>query len=277
MAEGARGGLGTRAWNDAEASIATARMLLPDAAEVRCTEGDLAAARGQLPRAEDAYLACAKADPDALSGWEGLARVRRALGNPTGTEEALRSALAAQPGLWTASHNLGVFLLEAQRWEEAEPLLTQAAALAGRTDKAAPASTLALARLHLATDRPALALAEAERALQLEPGRPDGLAYRGAARLELGQLPIAEADFRAALDADPRSTMARAGLGQVHAARGEYDLAAAAFRAVIDQDPRNEAARENLRRLGPLLQERRTPAGRDARDLDRAVSPSPPR
>ncbi len=277
MAEGARGGLGARAWNDAEASIATARMLLPEAADVRCAEGDLASARGQLPRAEDAYLASAKADPDALPGWEGLARVRRALGNPTGTEEALRSALVAQPGLWTASHNLGVFLLEAQRWDEAEPLLTQAAALAGRADKAVPAPTLALARLHLATDRPALALAEAERALQLEPGRPDGLAYRGAARLELGQLPMAETDFRAALDADPRSTMARAGLGQVHAARGEYDLAAAAFRAVIDQDPRNEAARENLRRLGPLLQERRAPAGRDARDLDRTVSPSPPR
>jgi tetratricopeptide (TPR) repeat protein len=277
MAEGARGGLGARAWNDAEASIATARMLLPDAPEVRCTEGDLASARGQLPRAEDAYVACAKAEPDALPGWEGLARVRRALGNPTGTEEALRSALVAQPGLWTTSHNLGVFLLEAQRWDEAEPLLTQAAALAGRADTAAPAPTLALARLHLATDRPALALAEAERALQLEPGRPDGLAYRGAARLELGQLPMAETDFRAALDADPRSTMARSGLGQVHAARGEYDLAASAFRAVVDQDPRNEAARENLRRLGPLLQERRAPAGRDARDLDRTVSPSPPR
>jgi TolA-binding protein len=88
---------------------------------------------------------------------------------------------------------------------------------------------------------------------------------------------MAETDFRAALDADPRSTMARSGLGQVHAARGEYDLAASAFRAVVDQDPRNEAARENLRRLGPLLQERRAPAGRDARDLDRTVSPSPPR
>ena len=261
LARGEREGLASTAWSEAETALATARMVAPGLADVRCMEGMLAGARGQVDRAEEALAACVAADPARMDGWEGLARARRTRGDAEGTEAALRGALAAAPGAWRAQHNLGVFLLETDRADEAESLLVQAAALAGRETPPPTTPLVALARLYVGGGRPALALAAAERAVGLEPRDATARGLRGAARYELGQLALAEEDFRAALDLDARQVLSRGGLGQVHAARGEYDLAAAAFRTVLESDPRNAAARENLRRLGPLLQERRVEGG----------------
>ncbi len=179
---------------------------------------------------------------------------------------ASRACWRARGDRWTgrrkrSQHNLGVFLLETDRTAEAEALLQQAAALAGRETPPPTPPLVALARLYVGGGRPALALAAAERAVGLAPDDSLARGLRGAARYELGQLALAEEDFRAALASDPRQVLARGGLGQVHAARGEYDLAAAAFRTVLESDPQNAAARENLRRLGPLLQERRVEGG----------------
>jgi tetratricopeptide (TPR) repeat protein len=255
LARARREGPASPAWAEIDSALATARMVTPDAADVRCLEGELAEARAQPDRARDAYTRCVAADPARGSGWDGLARVERTRGDAPAVEAALRGALAAAAGRWTSHHNLGVFLLESGRTDEAEPLLSQAAALSGRATPVPPEPLLALARLHLATDRPALALAESERALALAPEHAHALALRGAARYELGQLDLAEEAFRAALARDPRDLLARGGLGQVHASRGEADLAAAAFREVLARDPRNAPARENLRRLGPMLRD----------------------
>lgn len=254
MARGAREGIASKAWEEAEAALGTARALAPDHAATLCLEGELAGARGQLSRAEEAFEACAAADPESLAGHDGLARARRSRGNLTGAEEALRAALRARPDTWTTAHNLGVFLLELGRYEEAERLLKQAVASQARdADALAPAPYLALARLYLATGRAELALAQSERAQGMAPSA-DALALRGAARFELRQPDIAEEDFRAALALDARHALALGGIGQIQATRGEYELAATSFRAVLEIEPQNPVARENLARLARLVE-----------------------
>ena len=248
QAQGRKDGLTSPAWQQAESALATAAAIAPENASVRCLEGDLAMDQGQLVRAQTAFEACARLDPDSLEAQTGLARARGALGNTAGAELALRTAAAAHPEVWTAAHNLGVWLLDAGRYDEAEPLLKQAAA--NQAKKGGPLSSapyLALARLYLATARPQLALAQAQRAVTTEESAT-GLALRGAARYELGTMDAAESDFRAALAKNPDEVLALGGLGQIHATRGEYDLAAKQFTAVLQRDPRNAAARANLER-----------------------------
>jgi tetratricopeptide (TPR) repeat protein len=259
MQRGKKEGITSKAWEEAEAAIGTARALAPNHAATRCLEGELAGERGQLARAEESFAACAELDPTSLAGLEGLARSRRSRGDLLGTEVALRAALDARPDVWTTSQRLGAFLLELGRDAEAERLLKQAAATQARAGGAQEiVPYLALAQLYLATNRPELALAQAERATTMKES-PDALALRGSARFALRQLDDAEADFRAALKLDPSHVLGRGGMGLVHATRGEYELAAAAFQAVLVKDPDNALARKNLEQLGPMLRAAQAP------------------
>jgi tetratricopeptide (TPR) repeat protein len=258
IARGTREGLASKAWEEAAAALANARVLAPDHAATRCLEGELAGGRGDLNAAEEAFAACTALDPDSVEAWQGLARARRSLGDMTGTEAALRTAARLDAQSWQPTHNLGLFLLDVQRYDEAERLLRQAMAVQARTDARIPVTSLALARLYLATRKPELALAQAQRAVALEP-TATGLALRGAARLELREADLAEGDFAEALRLDTTNVLARFGMGQLHAVRGEYALAASDFKEVLARDPRNAEARANLQRLAPLIEDARDP------------------
>ncbi len=260
IARGRRDGLSSKAWEEAEAALLTARTLYPRSTATRCLEGELAGHQGQLSRAEEAFAACSEFDPSSLEALDGLARARRSRGNLTGTEEALRAALDRHPERWTTSYNLGCLLFELGRYDDAERLLRQAVAGQSREGQSAlePAPYLSLARLYLATDRAELALAQAQRAATLTRGA-DALALRGAARYELRQLDDAERDFREALALNPGLAIAHGGLGQVLATRKSYELAAVEFQAVLQIEPNNGPARENLKRLAPLLPKRGGP------------------
>lgn len=253
MRRAAAEGEGSRAWAEAEAALSTARLVFPGYAETLCAEAELAERRGRVADASAKWQACLDADPRSLAALDGLARTRRAQGDLLGAEDALRDAVAAHGGVWTTHHNLGVFLLAVGRTDEAERALREAVVLQADSDRPIAAPDKVLARLYLATGRPALALASAERAVSME-GSAEARFLRGAARYELGQLDLAEADFLAALAADASYVLARGGLGQVQAARGQYALAAESFRAVLAADPDNAEARTNLARLEPLLQ-----------------------
>lgn len=245
-------GGGGRSWSEAEAALATARLVHPGFPETLCAEAELAERRGAAADAEARWARCLEADPRSLAALDGLARLRRARGDLLGAEAALREATLGHADTWTTHHNLGVFLLAVGRADEAERELRQAVVLQGEAAAPSSAPDRALTRLYLASGRPALALASANRAATLDPGA-ETLFLRGASRYELGQLDLAEADFLAALERDPRYALARGGLGQVQAARGQYALAAESFRAVLAVDPENAAARANLDRLAPLL------------------------
>lgn len=63
------------------------------------------------------------------------------------------------------------------------------------------------------------AMADFDRAVQLDPNNPQALAYRGIARSALGDSTGAGADFRAALRIDPKNAFAANGLANLQAPR----------------------------------------------------------
>lgn len=254
MARGRREGLASRAWEDAETALTSARILAPDYPETRCVEGELALARNQLSRADEAFGACAAGQPTNLDALDGLATVRRLQGDTVGLEVALRRARDARPDVWTTAHNLGYFLYSVRRYDEAERLLREGAAAQARSDSPSAVPHLALAHLYLDTSRPERALAEAVQATRLAPDSAEAAFLRGAARYDLGQYRLAEEEFRAALRIDPENVRARGGLGLVQARDGAYAAAAESFRAVLLVEPRNQAVAENLRQVEALIQ-----------------------
>lgn len=239
-------------WTKAGMSLSTGLALFPGSAELWCLQGRLELAKERWDAAITAFNSCLERDEGRLEGLDGLALAWKQKGEGIEVEKTLRRGLSLHPELWTTSHNLGFFLLEQGRVEEAERLLRQAAARSAASSSPSPLPDLALARLYLATDRPPLAMAQAERALSRGPNA-DAYFYKGAAATELNQLDPAESAFLAALELRPDYTLARGGLGQVQAMRGQYKLAAESFQAVLQQDPQNVQAKENLRRLQPFL------------------------
>jgi tetratricopeptide (TPR) repeat protein len=250
-----REGRGSPAWEEASRLATTARMFSPRSPGPLLLLGEIALASGNLSQARDSYSAAAALDPQlAEAGW-GLARVARARQDPASAQEALEKVSRDHPADWRAWQNLGVFFLEQGRRAEAEAALEKASALSeGRQ----PAPAQAMAELWLEASQPSRALPYAERAVVV-----GGSAYarflRGRAFFDLGQLDLAEADFRAAVIEDPRLLEARGAIGQIRAIQGDLDAAAEAFRAVLAVDPTNIAARENLNRAEAARQQGASP------------------
>lgn len=252
MGRGLHEGPASHAWDEAETALTSARMLAPDFPETRCTEGALALARGQLPRAETAFQACADEDPRSLDAWNGLAQVRQRRGDLVGVAAALTAAHDRHPEDWTTAHRLGVYLLTTGRLDEAERLLLEGAAGADKTVARSVEPHLALGRLYLMRKEPAKALAQASLADNLR-STADSQVLLGIAHDELGQYTAAEAAFRRALEIAPDNAAARNGLGQVQAQQGDYALAAESFKAVLERDPRDPVANESLKRVQALV------------------------
>lgn len=249
-----REGPDSRSWGAAETALGNARLLYPDLAETWCVQARMDELRGQLPRSEEAYATCSEKDPDSLEALDGLGRTRSKGGNLPGAEQAMRAAVERHPEAWPSKLNLGVLYISLRRYPEAEPLLRAAVADSAHSTEPQLKPHLALASLYLATDRPALALGEANAVTSLQPSA-NALALRGEARLHLNQPAEAERDFRAALELNPEWVPARGGLGHVQALNGDYDGAVASFKAVLALDPQNAAARANLQKLAQLGKE----------------------
>ncbi|MFH1467275.1 MAG: tetratricopeptide repeat protein [Pseudomonadota bacterium] len=239
----------SRAWQLAIDELVLARLIHPRAITPLRLLGLVYEARGEVRKAEHQYEQALALSPDDTALLDGLARMASARGDDTAAERALRRATEITPQDWTAHQNLGVLLLRLGRAGEAEDALRRAAGLAPR-EEAAPQA--ALAEVFLQQGRPALALAQAELALRIEPS-----AYHwfldGRCLLEVGDRRRAEAAFYQAILLDPGFFMARGALGLIFAQRGDYRQAVEAFQAVLERDPGNEAARVNLRQAEALL------------------------
>jgi tetratricopeptide (TPR) repeat protein len=252
----ARGALRNGQLQEASEALSTAQALFPGNADVWCLQGSLELARNESKdaskAAQSAFLSCLERDPRARLALDGLAQVARLQGNQGELEKWLRLSLSAYPDRWESAQNLGWFLFEQGRLEEAERMLKQAASTSARTENPSPLPDLALAHFYLATRSWPLALVQAERALSRKPS-VEALFLKGAAHFELNQLDAATQAFEKALELDPDYYLARGGIGQVQLARKQYELAARSFEAVLERDPQNRAAKENLLRLKPLL------------------------
>jgi Flp pilus assembly protein TadD len=244
VAEGPTSG----AWAEADRAATTARLLSPTSPDPLNLLGEIALAQGNLNRADQHFTEAVQLDEDNVTALTGLARSARARRDTVGAEALLRRCVAVDPRDWRLWLNLGTFLMETSRTEEAEKTLERAVALAGG---AHPAPSLALAELLLDRGRPSAALVHAERALVISE---NGYGYylRGRAWMDMEQLDRAEADLRQAVLLDSGLVQARGAIGRIRWLRGDLDAAAEAFRAVLRIDPDNDAARENLRRVEAL-------------------------
>lgn len=223
----------------------TARMLAPTSPRPLVLLGEISLARGKVTNADEAFQQALALDAGHVPALTGQARAARARGDDPRAEQLLRQATVAAGQDWRTWQNLGVFLMERERLEEAEGALRTAIL---RCDGRQPAPHLALAELLLRDGRAGAALLTAERALELADS---GHAWylRGRAHYDLGEAGRAEEDFRRAVLLAPELYEARAGIGLILAERGDLEQAAEAWRAVIRLAPENRVARETLRRI----------------------------
>ena len=161
----------------------------------------------------------------------------------------LRLAVTTHPKNWLCHQNLGYFLVEARRPEEAEPELRRAAAMAPE-EEARPHA--ALAQCYLDQERYVQALLEAEQAIRRDPSSHN-VFLLGRSHYHLQQLEKAEAALRRSVLLDPKNFLARATLGLIFAERRDYEQAAQAFRDVLAQDPGNEVALTNLKLVEQIM------------------------
>ncbi len=101
-------------------------------------------------------------------------------------------------------------------------------------------------------EQPRAALQAYRRAHELEPARPEPLAGRGLALLDLGQTAPAMAAFEQALKIDPRHGLALMGLAEAYRAEGEKEQAMRYYEkylAVVPDGPEAQVARAAIKAL----------------------------
>lgn len=196
-------------------------------------------------------------------------------GRPADAEADYRRFVALAPGDFRGAYALGALYLGARRFGEAEEWLRRAATQAATS----PLPLLRLAELHLATGQPAatvgalvearardgavadaqyhdllgvaharlgrfdIAIAEFDRALNLEPSRADSRVNRAFALLRSGQPLQALTDFERVLARRPNDAHAHYGRAMSLAALGQPQQALTAAKAALALDPTHAAAR----------------------------------
>ncbi len=101
-------------------------------------------------------------------------------------------------------------------------------------------------------EQPRAALQAYQKAHELEPARPEPLAGRGLALLDLGSTPLAIAAFEQALNIDPRYGIALMGLAEAHRAEGEKEQAVRYYEkylAVVPDGPEAQVAKAAIKAL----------------------------
>lgn len=244
-------------WGVAESLAETVRMLDRSSPEPLLILGEISLAQGDLGGAQARFEQALELQADNLAALNGLARVARARRAPEEAEAHLRRAVAARPQEWRTWQNLGTFLLEGRRLDDAEDALGRAVGLA---EGQHPSPNLGMAELMLERGRPSGALVHAQRAQIIAP-TAYGHYLLGRAHYDMDRLEEAEASFRAAVLADPQLLEARGAIGTIRARKGDLEAAATQFRAVLQADPDNAQARENLDRVRQRLEARPGPPG----------------
>lgn len=105
---------------------------------------------------------------------------------------------------------------------------------------------LGLARVQLALNQPARALAHADRAVQLAPANERVLIGRGVVLDRLGRHPDAQTSYRAALKIEPRSVAARSDLALSLAMTQRYDEALEILEPIARSADATAQDRQNL-------------------------------
>jgi len=163
-------------------------------------------------------------------------------GDRTRATAIFSELVAAPPRDPDLLHGAGILGLEIGQPEPAEKLL--AAAIAQRPEH--PAYRCEIAMAYRLLGKPALAIEQLTRTLQLDPGFAQAHASLGTLQLDSGQIEAAAHSFERALAIRSEFPNALNGLGSVQFALGDYERACANFQRAIAIYPAFHQAHSNL-------------------------------
>jgi Tfp pilus assembly protein PilF len=254
-------------------------------------------------------------DPGGARAWNTLGLTLRRQGEAALAEQAFRRSLALAPTDPQPANNLGLLLIEGQRWGEAVGLLEEASrhrgedpsvwlnlglARRGNGDRAGAAVALeralaldagnrlglaARAASYLAVVRyeagdHAGAAASAAQALAWNPADVEAWVYQGLAQQMQGNAGGARDSFQRALTLDPSRAEIHNNLGTALLVLGELEPAVAAFRQALTMRPGFTEAQGNLdealaRQAAAQPLGARSAEGREREERPRRRTPKP--
>ena len=222
--------------------VASARTTLeslgPTAAEYGLAQGLLANLNLVANRKEEALQAALNAvaaSPESPSGHLNLSRVQQSYFDLPAATRSARDALDLDPGFVPALVQYSGLLYGAGNSREAQKVIQQAAALA--PEEASVHSALGFVLLGQAkTDA---AVAEFERAIQINSGLANPRLGLGIALMRRGQFPDAVAEILVATTLEPRLSIYHSYLGKAFYEERKFEQAFSALDAAVELDPRD--------------------------------------
>ena len=193
--------------------------------------GDVALAKGDFDRALYFYVESLRIEPAQVAALLKIGAIHRQRGDLDRALLAYRRVLTIEPDNVNALEGAGLVLVDRRSHDAARELLERAVA----GDATRWRAHEALGVLADLRGDHARALECFDAALELRPGQASILSNRGYSRYLAGDLPGAEADFRAALEADPRFERAWRNLGLAHVRQQRFEEALTAFERVEDR------------------------------------------
>ena len=222
--------------------VAPARSTLesigPTAAEYGLAQGLLANLNLVANRKEEALQAALNAvaaSPESPSAHLNLSRVQQSYFDLPAATRSVRDALELDPGFVPALVQYSGLLYGAGNSAQAEKVIQQAAALA--PEEATVHSALGFVLLGQAkTDA---AVAEFERAIQINSGLANPRLGLGIALMRRGLFPDAVAEILVATTLEPRLSIYHSYLGKAFYEERKFEQAFSALHAAVELDPRD--------------------------------------
>ena len=198
--------------------------------------------RGRAREAIDVYRGVIAERPELELAHRHLAFLHWSQGEVDEAIAVLTGARDAGIASPSAAGQLGIYLAESGRADEAVPLLE--ALVAGERPPLDPLNALGIAYARRGdADR---ALRTFERVVELDPDNAMALENIGTVHVQRGDRAAAATAFERAVALAPRSSRAHAGLGVVQLRGGDREAAVASWTRAVELDPANFDALFNL-------------------------------
>ena len=237
----------------------------PDHVGLLINQGIFAAALGDRATAEAAYRRALALRPDLAEAWNNLGNLLSGSHGFTDAEAAYRRAIEIRPAYGRAYLNLGLLFMDLGRHEDAVNAFQSASDLMPDSPDAHGNLAAVLIKLRRCAD----AVSACRKALAIDPGHAPAISNLCLALVELDRLEDAESSYALARSSGIESAPLEFGLGNLYWRRGNLPEAEARFRAALRIDPAYPLAWNNL---GGVLLEARRPIEAEAafrRELDR--------
>ena len=202
-------------------------------AERLCGVGEALLARGRLQDAAKALDAARGLRPHHIPTLRALARCRTRMGEYDACRELGEALLAAAPALPWGYIVLGVACALGTAPSDPESYLASARELGAGM----PEALTRLGSLELLRENPAIAAADFEAAIQLDPEMGEAAYGLGVARFQLNEMAAAEAAFRRAIELEHNQPLAHLHLGTLLASQGRLRDALQPLQTALEQNP----------------------------------------